>query len=157
MTVEIISWSISTKVWDRTGIELATPGSAVRHASVARHVTDCATRPGLFEIRAYIKGRINLIISGSQTYNELCQIHGTSAMSKTLVSRRQRKFQDDFTNSLKCGSCPGQPKTVVTNANSVAVTGLIKRNARLTVKNIAHSVGISLGSAHKILTQQLKL
>ena len=23
-----------------------TPGIAVRHASVARHVTDCATRPG---------------------------------------------------------------------------------------------------------------
>ena len=38
---------ISTKEWDRAGIELATPGSAVRHASVARHVTDCATRPGV--------------------------------------------------------------------------------------------------------------
>ena len=36
MIVEIISWSISTKVWDRAGIELATPGIAVRHASVAR-------------------------------------------------------------------------------------------------------------------------
>ena len=46
MTVEIISRSISTKVWDRAGIELTTPESAVRHASVARHVTDCATRPG---------------------------------------------------------------------------------------------------------------
>ena len=34
------------KVWDRVEIELATPGSAVRLASVARHVTDCATRPG---------------------------------------------------------------------------------------------------------------
>ena len=45
MTVESISWSISTKVWDRAGIELATPGSAVRLASVARHVTDCTTRP----------------------------------------------------------------------------------------------------------------
>ena len=33
MTVEIISLLISTKVWDRAGIELATPGSAVRHAS----------------------------------------------------------------------------------------------------------------------------
>ena len=44
MTVEIISWSISTKVWDRAGIKLATPGSAVRHVSVARHVTDaCLT------------------------------------------------------------------------------------------------------------------
>ena len=46
MTVEIISWSMSTKVWDRARIELATPGSAVRLASVARHVTNCATRPG---------------------------------------------------------------------------------------------------------------
>ena len=46
MTVEIISRSISTKVWDWTGIELATPGSAVRHPSVARHVTNCAMRPG---------------------------------------------------------------------------------------------------------------
>ena len=46
MTVEIISWSISTKVWDRAGIELATPGSDVSFASVTRHVTDCATQPG---------------------------------------------------------------------------------------------------------------
>ena len=59
MAVEIISWSISTKVWDWTGIELATPGSAVRHASVARHVTDCATWPGprysIFEKKRSIK------------------------------------------------------------------------------------------------------
>ena len=34
MTVEIISWSISTKVWDRAGIEYATPGTAVRHATL---------------------------------------------------------------------------------------------------------------------------
>ena len=27
MTEEIISWSISTKVWDWAGIELVTPGS----------------------------------------------------------------------------------------------------------------------------------
>ena len=43
MTVEIISWSISTKVWDRAGIELATPGSAVSFASVTRHITEWQT------------------------------------------------------------------------------------------------------------------
>ena len=48
MTVEIISWSISTKVWDWAGIEPATPRFAVRLASVARHVTDCAMRPGAY-------------------------------------------------------------------------------------------------------------
>ena len=35
------------KVWDRTGIELVTPGSAVSFTSVARHVTDCATQPSI--------------------------------------------------------------------------------------------------------------
>ena len=34
MTVEIISLSVSTKVWDRAGIEHATPGSADRLASL---------------------------------------------------------------------------------------------------------------------------
>ena len=48
MTVEIISRSISKKVSDRAGIELATPASAVRHASIARHFTDCATRLGTY-------------------------------------------------------------------------------------------------------------
>ena len=38
------------KVWDRAGIELATPGFALRLASVARHITDCATRPGIIKV-----------------------------------------------------------------------------------------------------------
>ena len=40
ITVEIISLPVSSKVWDRARIELA------RNASVGRHITDCATRPG---------------------------------------------------------------------------------------------------------------
>ena len=39
MIVEIILRSISTKVWNQAGIELETPGSAIRLA------TDCAARP----------------------------------------------------------------------------------------------------------------
>ena len=41
MFVEIISRSISTKVWNQAGIKLPTPGSAVRP------VTDCAFGPGM--------------------------------------------------------------------------------------------------------------
>ena len=48
-------------------------------------------------------------------------------------------------------------KMVHTNANIAAVASLIKRDAILTVKNVANSVGILLGSAHKILNQQKKL
>ena len=35
------------KVWDLAGIKLVTTESEVRLSSVARHVTDCATRPGI--------------------------------------------------------------------------------------------------------------
>ena len=79
-----------------------------------------------FTIRAYIKGRINLNISGSQKYNELCR---TSAVSKTLVFRWQKKFQDGLAN-FQDDSSPGQPKTVATNANIAAVTCLIKQDTR---------------------------
>ena len=41
MAVEIF-----TKVWDRAGIELATPVFEVRHLSVARHDTNCITLHG---------------------------------------------------------------------------------------------------------------
>ena len=39
MAIEIISWSLSKKIWDRAGLKLMNPGSSVRH------VTDCATLP----------------------------------------------------------------------------------------------------------------
>ena len=45
------------KVWDLARIELATPGSAVRLASVVRHVTDCAKQPGIKTIKRRFKGR----------------------------------------------------------------------------------------------------
>ena len=72
------------------------------------------------------------------------------------VSRWHKKLQDDFTY-FKIGSRPGQHKSVGTNAIIAALSGLIKQDTRLTVKYTAHSVGLSSGSAHKILTKQLKL
>ena len=103
-------------------------------------------------MRAFIKGRVNLNISGSQTYNELCQIYRTSAVSKTLVFRWHKIFQCGSTN-LKDGSRPVQPKTMVTNANIAAVACLINRDIKLTVK-VLLIVLAYYRSAHKILTQQ---
>ena len=58
MTVEIIS------SMGPTGIELATPGSAVRHASVARQVTDCNMRPcAIIESQFYIIDSLSLDVS----------------------------------------------------------------------------------------------
>ena len=77
-------------------------------------------------------------------------------MSKTLLCRWHKKFEDGFTGH-KDGSRPGQPKAIVTNAFIAAVAGLIGRDARLTWQTIAYSVCILSGSAHNILTQKLEL
>ena len=63
-----------------------------------------------------------------------------------LVFRWYKSFHDGFTN-LKDGSRPGQLKTVITNANTAALLGLIKRDANFTVKKYCsqcwHIIGVS--------------
>ena len=57
MTIEIISCSISTKVWDWAGIELTTPGSTVGLA------TDCADDPSKFtrNVKPYFSYKSDLL------------------------------------------------------------------------------------------------
>ena len=103
MTVKSISWSISTKVWDRAGIELATPGSAVRLASVARHVTDCATRPGhkglgiytttivWYCMRGYIQ-QPSYVIAWGVIYNNHCMLLHEGLYTTTIVCYWMRGY-----------------------------------------------------------------
>ena len=42
------------------------------------------------------------------------------------------------------------------NNRHTSVSGLVKQDAKLTVKNVAHSVGL-ISSPNKIMTRQLKL
>ena len=52
-----------------------TPGSAVRHASVARHVTDCATRPGkVYDMKNFCYHCVSLMKLLSQEEQALMQL-----------------------------------------------------------------------------------
>ena len=87
MTVEIISLSISTKVWDQARIELGTSGSAVRLTSVARHVTDCASRPGHSRV-----GRFFFQLSIIQITLELEQKLLYNNVDQTLLFNISKKW-----------------------------------------------------------------
>ena len=63
MTLEIISRSNSTKVWDWAEIELVTPASAVRVT------TDCAMGPGFV---ACLQQRYRLACASVQSDQLLC-------------------------------------------------------------------------------------
>ena len=70
---------------------------------------------------------------------------------QSVSFRWHKKFEDGFTYH-KDGSRPGWPKTIFTYDYIAVVTCLVTRDDILTLQNIAYSVGILSGSAHKVLT-----
>ena len=81
---EIISWSISAKVWHWARIKLSAPGSAVRH------VTNCTTWAGL------ITCEVNLI-----KINYSCNMKSFIRMLYKVNIVSQRKPWEKFQNSLQ--------------------------------------------------------
>ena len=52
---------------------------------------------------------------------------------------------------------PGRPSTSTTNENIEAVKKLVMKNRRITIREVAEDVGISVGSCHAIISNILGL
>ena len=61
------------------------PGSAVRHASVARHVTDCATRPGSPPVLAYADYTLPFVLNIDTSGDGLGAVHYQEHYGEELV------------------------------------------------------------------------
>ena len=105
------------------------------------------------EIRSYIKCHIRLNIDSKQIFYELCGIYGSQIISMRTVFRLVKAF--------KAGKFSVEddalPKISVTKANIAAVKIVVKKDARLSVKDIASCTGISEGSVQTILKKHLDL
>ena len=77
------SWSISTNVWDRAGIKLATPGSEVRHASAAWHVTNCTTRPEVWvQLAVWLRRSLKMLTDGQRRHHPSAQVSWKSRVER---------------------------------------------------------------------------
>ena len=52
---------------------------------------------------------------------------------------------------------PGRPSTSTTNENTEAVKKMVMENRRITIREVAEDVGISVGSCHAIFSDILSL
>jgi len=52
---------------------------------------------------------------------------------------------------------PGRPSTSTNNDHIERVCAVIRGNHRLTVREVADEVGISIGSCHQIFTEKLQM
>ena len=71
-------------------------------------------------------------------------------MSGLSVLKRARMSVDEDPR-------PGRPSTSTDDDHVQRVRAVIRRNRRLTVREVANEVGISIGSCHQILTEKLQM
>jgi hypothetical protein len=92
----------------------------------------------------------------AQTIQKIQQAFGDDAMGATQIKEWFNRFKDGHT--LADSGQRSRKLSTSWNANIIEnVRSLILEDRRLTVREIADKVGISTGSAHSILTEDLHM
>ena len=106
------------------------------------------------ELRTYIRNRTLLGVSLKEIYEELKYVHKNVTVSMSTICRWMKKFKSgNF--SFENAPYSGRSKSAMTKMNVDAVKSMITEDARYTVLDIAKSLGMSSGTVHKILTEEL--
>ena len=103
----------------------------------------------LREQRKAIKFYVRLNKTVPDTYDDLKQAFGNDAMSRAFCFRWFKDFKDGREDPELQGG-DGAPVTAFTEETVNTAAAMIKTDRRLTVRQIARLLDISLGSAHTI-------
>ena len=109
-----------------------------------------------FEVRTNIKFLVKLGWKGTKIIQALQTIYKDDALKKTCVYKWIERFQDGR-EVVEDGEGRGRPTISKNNKKIDFVRNLVKEDGRLTVYQIAETVGISVGSTHSILHDDLCL
>ena len=109
-----------------------------------------------FEVRTNIKFLVKLGWKGTEIIQALQTVYKDDAPKKTCVNKWIERFRDDR-EAVEDDEGRGRLTTSKNNEKIDFVRNLVKEDGRLTVYQIAETVGISVGSAHSILHDNLCL
>ena len=98
-----------------------------------------------FEVRTNIKFLVKLGWKGTEIIQGLQTVYTDDALKKTCVYKWIERFQDDR-EAVEDDEGHGRPTTSKNNEKNDFVRNLVKEDGRLTVYQIAETVGISVGS-----------
>ena len=106
------------------------------------------------EQRICIKFCVKNGIKCSETLKMLTVAYGESALSTKNVYKWYKLFQDGR-EDVDDEPRSGRPSTSTTDDNVEAVKKIVLENRRITVREVAEDVGISIGSCHAIFSNNL--
>ena len=106
------------------------------------------------EQRVCIKFCQKLGKTATETYEMVRQAFGDEAMSRTRVFEWHRRFKEGR-QSVESEERPGRPSTSKNPEMVEKVRALVLQDRRITIREICDEVGISMGSCHSMLTENL--
>ena len=89
----------------------------------------------------------NEIVKCNKVWTMLTKAYSESAMSKTRVYEWYKCFQDGR-EDIEDDERPGRPSTSTTDENVEKVKEMVMNDLRITIREVADDVGISIGSCH---------
>ena len=84
----------------------------------------------------------------------LTKAYGECAMTKTRVYEWYKRFQDGR-EDVEDDERPGRPGTSTTDENVEKMKEMVMNDHRITIREVADDVGISIGSFHEIFSNVL--
>ena len=109
-----------------------------------------------FELRTNIKFLVKLGWKEAEIIQALQTVYKDDGLKKTCVYKWIERFRDGR-EAVEDDEGRGRPTTSKTNEKIDFVRNLVKEDGRSTVYQIAETMGISVGSAHSILHDDLCL
>ena len=92
----------------------------------------------------------------TETFQLLNQTYGEDCMSRRQCYEWFKRFKEGRM-SVSEDPSPGRPSTLTNDDHVERVRAVIRGNRRLTVREVADDVGISIESCHQIFTDKLQM
>ena len=108
------------------------------------------------EQRVCTKFCVKLGRNGAQTFEMLRTAFGEQCLSCACIFEWHKRFKEGW-DSVDDNPRSGRPTTSKTDDCVVRVRELIGANWRLTIRELSVEVGVSYGTCHAILTQDLNM
>ena len=122
----------------------------------ARRIFICHEMTERHEQRYCIKFFQKLGDTQVKTIRKIQQAFGDDAMSITQIKEWYNRFKDGRT-SVESESRSGRPSTSRNDEVIDQVQTLVMQDRRVTIRELAEEMGISIGSAHSILREDLAM
>ena len=107
-------------------------------------------------IKEYASNCVKNGINCLKTLEMLKVAYGECTVSQKSVYNWYKLFREGR-EEVNDDARHGRPSTSTTNENTVAVKKIVMENRRITIREVAEDVGISVGSCHAIFSDILGL